>query len=98
MTSTGSGKKAAVATEKRRLRNRSVRSSVKTYIAKAEISIGAREEAAHAKTAVAISSVDKAIRKGVIHKKKGARIKSRLMKKVNTVTVSETEQSQTSEE
>jgi len=29
------------------------------------------------------SSIDKAISKGVIHKNKGARLKSRLMKKLN---------------
>ena len=98
MTSTGSGKKVAVATEKRRLRNHSIKSSVKTYVNKAEMSINAREEAAYKKTAVAISSVDKAVKRGVIHKKKGARIKSRLMKKANAVAVGEMEQTQTSGE
>jgi len=32
---------------------------------------------------VATSSIDKATSKGVIHKNKGARLKSRLMKKLN---------------
>ena len=98
MTSTGSGKKTAIATERRRLRNRAVRSSVKTYVNKAEMSIDTREEEAYKKTAVAVSNVDKAVKKGVIHKKKGARIKSRLMKKANAITVTETDQSQTNEE
>jgi len=35
------------------------------------------------------SSIDKAISKGVIHKNKGARLKSRLMKKLNKEQLAE---------
>jgi small subunit ribosomal protein S20 len=77
------GSKVARTAARRRLRNRLVRSSVKTYVVKAESSADAGEESAHQKTMLAISSIDKAVGKGVIHRNKGARLKSRLMKKLN---------------
>jgi small subunit ribosomal protein S20 len=57
--------------------------SVRTYIAKAKSSADAGEESAYQKTTLAISSIDKAVSKGIIHGNKGARLKSRLMKKLN---------------
>jgi len=98
VTNTSSGKKAAVAVEKRRLRNRSIRHSVKTHVVKAESAIAAKGESAQEKATVAVSSIDKAVSKGVIHKNKAARMKSQLTKKLNTATVNEIEQTQTSEE
>jgi small subunit ribosomal protein S20 len=77
------GSKVARTAERRRLRNRLVRRSVKTYVVKAESSVDAGEESAHQKTTLAISSIDKAVGKGIIHRNKGARLKSRLMKKLN---------------
>ncbi|MFP3898360.1 MAG: 30S ribosomal protein S20 [Dehalococcoidia bacterium] len=74
--------KAARAAERKRLRNRLVRRSVKTYIAKARSSAEAGEESAQDKAALAVSSIDRAVSKGVIHRNKGARIKSRLTAKV----------------
>lgn len=81
--SVSKGNKAARAAERKRLRNRSVRHSVKTYVAKAKSAIDAGEESAYQKTMMAISSIDKAVNKGVIHRNKGARLKSRLMKNLN---------------
>ena len=75
--------KAARAGERKRLRNRLVRRSVKTYIAKARSSADAGEESAQQKVALAVSSIDRAVSKGVIHRNKGARIKSRLTGKGN---------------
>jgi len=75
--------KVARAAERKRLRNRLVRSSVKTYLVKAKSSIDAGEESASQKTTQAISSIDKAVSKGIIHRNKGARLKSRLIKKLN---------------
>jgi small subunit ribosomal protein S20 len=77
------GNKVARTAERRRLRNRVVRSSVKTYVVKAQSSADAGEESAHQKTVLAISNIDKAVNKGIIHRNKGARLKSRLMKKLN---------------
>jgi small subunit ribosomal protein S20 len=75
--------KVARTAERKRLRNRLVRSSVKTHIVKAKSSIDAGEESALQKTTLAISGIDKAVSKGIIHRNKGARLKSRLMKKLN---------------
>ena len=81
-TSKGSSKVARVA-ERKRIRNRLVRRSVKTYVVKAKSSADAGEESAYQKTGLAISNIDKAVSKGIIHKNKGARLKSRLMAKLN---------------
>ena len=70
--------------ERRRLRNRSIRSRAKTFITKAERLIFSGElEAAQSAVIAAISSLDKAAEKGVIHPNNAARRKSRLMKKLN---------------
>ncbi len=83
MPNSKQGNKVARTAERKRLRNRSARSSVRTLIIKAKSSSDAKEEAAYEKTMMAISGVDKAANKGVIHRNKAARLKSRLMKKLN---------------
>lgn len=88
MPSSKSVNKVTRSAEEKRLRNRSVRRSVKTYIAKAESSAKAKEESAYQKKVVAVSSIDKAVSKGVFHRNKGARLKSRLVKKLNAAVVS----------
>jgi small subunit ribosomal protein S20 len=60
-----------------------VRRSVRTSIVKAKSSADAGEESAYQKTMLAISSIDKEVSKGIIHRNKGARLKSRLMEKLN---------------
>jgi small subunit ribosomal protein S20 len=77
------GNKVARTAERKRLRNRLVRRSVKTSTIKAKRAVDAGEESASQKTTLAISSIDKAVSKGIIHRNKGARLKSRLMKKLN---------------
>jgi len=69
--------------EKRRIRNRIVRGKARTAIAKAREAI-ATQSVEEAKQAVllAISSLDRAASKGVIHKNNAARRKSRLMKRL----------------
>jgi len=72
--------------EKRQLRNKSVRSLCKTNITKAERLIFSGElESAQAAVVAALSSLDKAAEKGIIHPNNAARRKSRLMKKLNEV-------------
>jgi small subunit ribosomal protein S20 len=77
------GNKVARTAERKRLRNRLVSRSVKTSIVKARSSVDAGEESAKQKAMLAISSIDKAVSKGTIHRNKGARLKSGLMKKLN---------------
>jgi small subunit ribosomal protein S20 len=69
--------------ERRRVRNRSIKSAVKTFIRKAERSIVTGAEESAAQVVVAISKLDKAASKGVLHPRNAARRKSRLMKKLN---------------
>ena len=84
MPVTKSAKKQVRVDERRRLRNRSIRSLVKTNITKAERLIFSGElESARAAVVAAISSLDKAAEKGIIHPNNAARRKSRLMKKLN---------------
>lgn len=83
MSTSKESNKVARTAERKRLRNRSVRSNVKTCIVKAKSAADAGEESAHQKTMLATSSIDKAVSKGIIHRNKGARLKSRLMKKLN---------------
>ena len=79
-----SAQKQARAAEKRRLRNKSIRSLCKTNITKAERLIFLGElEAAQAAVVAAVRALDKAAEKGVIHPNNAARRKSRLMKKLN---------------
>ena len=79
--------------EKRRLRNRSVRSAVKTFIGRARQSlVGAtsrEDESLQTNVLRAIRELDRAARKGIIHPNNAARRKSRLMKRVNALGASE---------
>ena len=84
MPVTKSAQKQVRVTERRRLRNKSVHSLCKTSIAKAERLIFSGElELAQEAVVAAISSLDKAAEKGIIHPNNAARRKSRLMKKLN---------------
>jgi len=79
-----SAQKRVRVTEKKRLGNKAVRSMCKTSITKAERLIFSSElELAKEAVVGAISSLDKAAEKGVIHSSNAARRKSRLMKKLN---------------
>lgn len=83
MSASKQGDKVARTAERKRLRNRLVRRSVKTCIVKARSSVDAGEESAKQKAMLAISNIDKAVSKGIVHRNKGARLKSGLMKKLN---------------
>jgi small subunit ribosomal protein S20 len=83
---TKSAQKQVRVTERRRLRNKSIRSRCKTNITKAERLIFSGElESAQKAVVAAISSLDEAAEKGVIHPNNAARRKARLMKKLNEV-------------
>jgi small subunit ribosomal protein S20 len=71
--------------QKRRLHNRSVKSIVKTQITKARQAIvsDASSESAEEAVRAAVSELDRAAKKGVIHRNNAARRKSRLMKQLN---------------
>ncbi len=84
MPNTRSARKQVRVTQRRRLRNKSIQSLCKTNITKAERLIFSGElELAQEAAVAAISSLDRAAEKGVIHPNNAARRKSRLMKKLN---------------
>ena len=83
MANTKSAEKRIRSNERKRLRNQMYRSRVKTMIRKAEELIFGGESSEDA-VREAISTLDRAAVKGIIHKNNAARRKSRLMKKLNT--------------
>ena len=93
MPGSKSAQKQVRVAERKRIRNKSIRSLCKTNITKAEKLIFSGElEAAREAVAAAISSLDKAAEKGVIHPNNAARRKSRLMKKLNEAQASSSAQ------
>jgi small subunit ribosomal protein S20 len=83
VANTRSAEKNIRAAERRRVRNRSIKSAVKTYIRKAERGIVAAAEDTNALVVEAISKLDKAASKGILHPLNESRRKSRLLKKLN---------------
>lgn len=75
--------------EKRRLNNRNVRGAARTAVNKARAAFEAEAPETREAVLEAISALDKAAEKGVIHKNNAARRKSRLMKRLATFTPSE---------
>ncbi len=89
MPVTKSARKQMRVSEKSRLRNKSIRTLCKTSITKAERLIFSGElESAQAAVVAAISALDKAAKKGVVHPNNAARRKARLMKKLNEAQAS----------
>lgn len=83
MANTKSAMKRIRQNQKRRLRNRHFRGRARTTIKQARQAISAEDlETAREKTMEAISALDKAAEKGVIHKNNASRRKSRLMKQL----------------
>lgn len=73
--------------EKRRIRNRVFRGRARTFVAKARTAIQSETlEVSKAAVVEAISALDRAASKGVIHKNNAARRKSRLMKRLASIT------------
>ncbi|MBA7562831.1 30S ribosomal protein S20 [subsurface metagenome] len=79
-----SAQKQVRSDEGRRLRGKSVRSLCKTSVTKAEKLLFSGElESGRQAVEAAVSALDKAAEKGIIHPNNAARRKSRLMKKLN---------------
>jgi small subunit ribosomal protein S20 len=81
-----SQKKRILTNAKATLRNKAVRSEVKTAIKKVDVAVAAGDADAAAKAALAAErTLDKAASKGVIHKNQAANRKSGVHKKVNAL-------------
>ncbi len=75
--------------EKRRIRNRIYRGRARTFVARARTAIDVATpdtEASKEAVLMAITALDRAAQKGVIHKNNAARRKSRLMKRLSAIT------------
>jgi small subunit ribosomal protein S20 len=78
-----SGLKRVEVAERNRQRNVTIKSSVKTAAKKVLEGISSKSETLKDDLVSAISKLDKAASKGILHKNTVARRKSRLMKKIN---------------
>lgn len=84
--SSNSAAKAWRRSEQQRSRNRARRSAAKTLVRRAELTMTSADQQASAEAArIAISALDQAAQKGVLHHRSVARRKGRLMKKYSTV-------------
>jgi small subunit ribosomal protein S20 len=84
MANIKSKKKSIVKMEENRVRNMSIRSRLKTMIKKAESALTG-EDAEQRQTAVraALSAIDRAASKGVMHRNTAARHKSQLQRRLS---------------
>ncbi|ACB84759.1 30S ribosomal protein S20 [Natranaerobius thermophilus] len=81
-----SAKKRVRVTRKKTLRNKHVKTMVKTAIKKFELALQNEDvETAREELKNATKTIDKAVSKGVIHKNNAARKKSRLTAKFNNI-------------
>ncbi|KAF7774273.1 30S ribosomal protein S20 [Pseudoalteromonas citrea] len=86
MANIKSAKKRAITSEKRRQHNASRRSMMRTYFKKVLVAIEAgNKEAATEAFAAATPILDRYAAKGLIHKNKAARHKSRLNAKIKAL-------------
>ena len=84
MANTSSAKKAVRTIARRTDRNKAIRTGLKTIVRKVAAGVKTKDVSA-AVLNEAKSTLDKAVGKGVIHKNKANRLKSRLAKKAAAV-------------
>ncbi len=90
MANIKSQKKRIITNEKRRMRNRAVKSELKTATRRVKDAVAAGDgAAAYAAALAACRLMDKAATKGVIHKKQAANRKSGIMALANSVATAE---------
>ena len=81
-----SAKKRARQSEKRRMRNKHQRSGMRTAVKSVVYAIEAGEkETAQAAFVAVVPALDKAVNKGLIHRNKAARHKSRLSTRISAM-------------
>ena len=86
MANTKSALKRIRTTARKEIRNRTVRSATRTYVKKARTMMDAGEKTeAQAAVMQAISALDRAVTKGVLHRNNAARRKSRLMQRFHSL-------------
>lgn len=83
MANTKSAQKKIRADEKKQAHNKIVRSKTRTIVSRARKSIDKSSDTATTEVMTALSALDKAASRGIIHPNNAARRKSRLVKKLN---------------
>ena len=84
MANTKSALKRIRSSERRRVRNRIIRTRTRTFVKKARVAIASAEATPATEEALrqAISALDRAVTKGVMHRNSAARRKSRLVRRL----------------
>lgn len=78
MANIHSQKKRILRSERERLENRRYTSAIKTYFRRLEAAVAAKDgAAADAEHRSLVSTIDKAVKRGALHRNNGARKKSR---------------------
>lgn len=91
MANIASAKKRARTSEKSRIHNASLRSRLRTFIKKVILAVESGEiEKAQAAFREAVPVIDSSVNKGLIHKNKAARSKSRLSARVKALALKAT--------
>ncbi|MCR5823673.1 MAG: 30S ribosomal protein S20 [Lachnospiraceae bacterium] len=86
MANIKSAKKRIEVIETKTLRNKMIKSKVKTLVKKVDAAVAANDKAAAtAALTEAVAEIDKATSKGIFHKNTAARKVSRLTKAVNAI-------------
>ncbi len=81
-----SAKKRVLVSQVQNARNRAAKSLIKTNIKKFEAAVvSGDKEAAAAAAKVAVATIDRSARKGVLHKNTAARKKSHIAVKLNSI-------------
>lgn len=82
-----SAKKRVKVSEKKNLRNRMIKSAVRTSVKKFDAAVAADAATANAQLTATVSAIDKAVAKGVMHKNAANRKKARLAKQLAKAAV-----------
>jgi small subunit ribosomal protein S20 len=78
MANIHSQKKRIIRSERERLENRRYTSAIKTYFRRLEAAVGSGDDdAADAEHRTLVKTIDKAVKRGALHRNTGARKKSR---------------------
>jgi small subunit ribosomal protein S20 len=83
MANIKSAEKRVLTSAKRTLRNKAVKSNLKSTLKKADAALAAKDGTAKEAVPVALKKLDQAVTKGILHKNTAARRKSKLAKSLN---------------
>ena len=84
MTRSKSAIKRVRTSRRRFIRNRAIRTAVRTHVGNARLAIDGSADDVDERVRLAISQLDRAVTKGVLHRNNAARRKSRLVKRLHS--------------